>query len=75
MLGWRMSREQLEKRLSELEGKSEKPISLTLRQKRLVKTSQWMQVFNEIHNKHLNTSIGIVSILIKDKNDILKIHM
>ena len=63
-----MSREQLEKRLSELEGKiGEAKISLTLRQKRLVKTSQWMQVFNEIHNKHLNTSIGIVSILIKDK--------
>jgi len=26
-----------------------------------------MQVFNEVHNKHLNTSIGIVSILIKEK--------
>jgi len=28
----------------------------------------FMQVFNEVHNKHLNTSVGIVSVLIKDKN-------
>jgi len=26
-----------------------------------------MTVFNEIHNQHLNTSVGIVSILTEDK--------
>jgi len=29
---------------------------------------KFMTVFNEIHNNHLNTSIGIVSILTEDKN-------
>jgi hypothetical protein len=28
-----------------------------------------MIAFNEVHNAHLNTSIGIVSILTEDKND------
>jgi hypothetical protein len=29
----------------------------------------FMTVFNEVHNSHLNSSIGIVSILIENKND------
>ena len=32
-----------------------------------MKSEKWMIAFNEIHNSHLNTSIGIVSILTKDK--------
>jgi len=28
-----------------------------------------MIAFNEVHNAHLNTSIGIVSILTEDKNE------
>jgi repressor of nif and glnA expression len=63
-----MSREQLESRLSELEEKiGEAKISLTLRQKKLVNEGNFMTVFNEIHNSHLNSSVGIVSILIEDK--------
>jgi len=51
-----------------LKEKSEKPkTSLTLRQKKLLDEGKFMVVFNEIHNKHLQTSIGIVSILTEDK--------
>jgi hypothetical protein len=53
-----------------LKEKSEKPkTSLTLRQKKLLDEGKFMVVFNEIHNSHLNASIGIVSILTKNKNE------
>jgi hypothetical protein len=45
---------------------------LTLRQKKLMNEGNFMTVFNEVHNSHLNSSIGIVSILIENKNDIPK---
>jgi len=52
-----------------LKKKSEKPkISLTLRQKKLLKSkepSDFFIVFNEVHNSHLeklNTNVGQVSI-------------
>ena len=46
----------------------EKPrISLTLRQKKLLDDGDFMTVFNEIHNPNINTSIGIVSVLIEDE--------
>jgi len=46
----------------------EKPkISLTLRQKKLLDDGNFMTVFNEIHNSHLSTSVGIVSILTEEK--------
>jgi len=51
-----------------LKEKSEKPkISLTLRQTKLVNEGNFMTVFNEVHNSHLNSSVGIVSILIEGK--------
>ena len=31
-----------------------------------------MQVFNEVHNKHLHTSVGIVSIVIEDNKRVYK---
>jgi len=65
-----MSREQLEKGYPNLKEKSEKPkISLTLRQTKLVSEGNFMTVFNEVHNSHLNSSVGIVSILIDNKNE------
>lgn len=53
--------------------KSEKPkTSLTLRQKKLLDVGEFMVVFNEIHNSHLNTSIGIVSVLTEDNKRVYK---
>lgn len=31
-----------------------------------------MQVFNEVHNKHLHTSVGIVSVVIDNKFKVKK---
>jgi hypothetical protein len=56
-----------------LNQKSVKPkISLTLRQSKLIKTNDWnnfLTVFNEVHNSTLTTSVGIVSVLTKSKNE------
>ena len=53
--------------------KLEKPkISLTLRQKKLLDDGKFMVVFNEIHNQHLQTSIGIVSVLTEDNKRVYK---
>ena len=50
--------------------KLEKPkTSLTLRQIKLMNEGNFMTVFNEVHNSHLNSSVGIVSILIENKNE------
>ena len=42
---------------------------LTLRQIKLMNEGNFMTVFNEVHNSHLNSSVGIVSILIENKNE------
>ena len=57
-----------------LKKKSEKPkILLTLRQKQLVNSSNWMTVFNEVHNSHLlSTAVGQVTIRTHDKKKIYK---
>jgi len=36
--------------------------SLTLRQQKIVKTGDWMIVFNEVHNSHLSMNVGEVSV-------------
>jgi len=44
--------------------------SSTSQQKRLLKNSDWktfINQFNEVHNKHLNSSVGNVHININDK--------
>lgn len=58
-----MSREALEKDYPNLKLKSEKQKpSLTLRQKKLLKTD-FFRVFNEVHNSHLlSTSVGEVNV-------------
>jgi len=62
----------LKKGYPNLKEKSEKPkISLTLRQTKLVSEGNFMTVFNEVHNSHLNSSVGIVSILIDNKKWII----
>ena len=53
--------------------KSEKPkTSLTLRQKKLLDEGKFMVVFNEIHNQHLQTSVGIVSVLTENNKRVYK---
>jgi len=56
-----------------LNQKSEKlKTLLTSRQLKLVKTNNWnnfLTVFNEVHNSTLTTSVGIVSVLTKSKNE------
>tara|TARA_R110002073_G_scaffold263835_2_gene426923 strand:+ start:809 stop:1018 length:210 start_codon:yes stop_codon:yes gene_type:complete len=41
--------------------------SLTLRQQKIVKTGDWMIVFNEIHNSHLSMNVGQVDVKTNDK--------
>jgi hypothetical protein len=41
--------------------------SLTLRQQKIVKTGDWMIVFNEIHNPHLSMNVGQVDVKTNDK--------
>jgi len=56
-----------------LKVKSEKPkISLTLRQKKLLDDGNFMVVFNEVHNQHLQTSVGIVSVLTENNKRVYK---
>ena len=45
---------------------------MTLHQKKLLDVGKFMVVFNEIHNNHLNTSIGIVSVLTEDNKRVYK---
>ena len=53
--------------------KLEKPkISLTLRQKKLLDDGNFMVVFNEIHNQHLQPSVGIVSVLTENNKRVYK---
>lgn len=47
----------------------------TSQQKQLLKNSDWNEfitVFNKIHNKHLNSSVGTVQIKTNDKKKINK---
>jgi len=41
-------------------------ISLTLHQKKLVNSGQWITVFNQIHNSHLLVSTGTVKVEVKN---------